>query len=145
MSYRHFPASLYQSMPWKNGGGSTSEIFRYPENQETWQWRISIAEVASDGAFSLFPGCQRSSGISSVPGFGVDLDDLQPVLRCEFPEADELLCRRSMIACRHPNVGRGRSWLSGRGEWHWFRSVHPDSIWAPPVSVDGRCGTIWTA
>lgn len=68
MHYRHFPAYLYQTMPWKNGGGSTSEIFRYPENQATWQWRISVAEVASDGAFSLFPGCQRSLTLLSGAG-----------------------------------------------------------------------------
>lgn len=68
MCYQHFPSILYQSMPWKNGGGSTSEIFRYPENQEAWQWRISIAEVASDGAFSLFPGCQRSLTLLSGAG-----------------------------------------------------------------------------
>jgi environmental stress-induced protein Ves len=68
MSYRHFPANSYQTMPWKNGGGSTSEIFRYPENQDVWQWRISVAEVASNGAFSLFPGCQRSLTLLSGAG-----------------------------------------------------------------------------
>lgn len=68
MNYRHFPAFQYQSMPWKNGGGSTSEIFRYPENSESWQWRISVADVASDGAFSLFLGCRRSLTLLSGEG-----------------------------------------------------------------------------
>ena len=75
MSYRHFPASLYETMPWKNGGGSTCEIFRYPENQDAWQWRISVAEVASDGAFSLFPGCQRSLTLLSGAGMHLHFED----------------------------------------------------------------------
>lgn len=75
MSYRHFPASLYETMPWKNGGGSTSEIFRYPKNQDAWQWRISVAEVASDGAFSLFPGCQRSLTLLSGAGMQLHFED----------------------------------------------------------------------
>jgi uncharacterized protein len=75
MSYRHFPASEFIRMPWKNGGGVTHEIFRFPEQGDEWQWRISIAEVASDGAFSIFPGCMRSLTLLSGEGMRLDFAD----------------------------------------------------------------------
>ncbi|WP_052610321.1 HutD/Ves family protein [Bacteriovorax sp. BSW11_IV] len=46
------------SMPWKNGGGTTREIFRYPETGE-WNFRISIAQVNQSGPFSIFNGFMR--------------------------------------------------------------------------------------
>ncbi len=47
-------------MPWKNGGGVTSEVARAPEGGGgDFDWRISIAEVAEGGPFSSFPGIDR--------------------------------------------------------------------------------------
>lgn len=48
--------------PWKNGGGATVEIDVFPEGAdlETFDWRLSMADVASDGPFSLFPGIDRT-------------------------------------------------------------------------------------
>ncbi len=48
----------YRRMRWKNGGGWTSEIWRVPD-QDDWMWRLSIAEVEQDGAFSAYPGVDR--------------------------------------------------------------------------------------
>lgn len=48
----------YRSMPWKNGLGATTEIARAPQEGEL-DWRVSIAQVVSDGPFSTFPGCDR--------------------------------------------------------------------------------------
>jgi uncharacterized protein len=45
-------------MPWKNGGGITHEILKR-EDAGKLQWRLSIAEVASDGPFSIFAGLSR--------------------------------------------------------------------------------------
>ena len=47
--------------PWKNGGGTTTEVAAFPEASglENFGWRVSIAEVAQSGAFSLFPGIDR--------------------------------------------------------------------------------------
>lgn len=55
-------------MPWKNGGGLTREIYRFPESAEDWLWRISIAEIGSDGPFSVFPGCDRELLLLSGAG-----------------------------------------------------------------------------
>jgi uncharacterized protein len=75
MSYRLFPASQFLSMPWKNGGGVTHEIFRFPEGSEHWVWRMSVADVAADGPFSAFPGCTRSLTLLSGAGMRLDFTD----------------------------------------------------------------------
>ena len=61
-------------IPWKNGGGTTVELAAFPEasNFETFGWRISMADVASDGPFSAFPGIDRT--LIVVEGEGIELD-----------------------------------------------------------------------
>lgn len=47
-------------MPWKNGGGVTTELFRLSDaNSEDFLLRISVAQVASSGPFSPFPNIDR--------------------------------------------------------------------------------------
>jgi hypothetical protein len=62
-------------MPWKNGGGVTTEIAIHPEGTELsgagFIWRVSIAEVAIDGPFSRFPGYDRH--IMTIAGNGMRL------------------------------------------------------------------------
>lgn len=57
----YIPASDLHATPWKNGGGSTKEVFSYPPQSdfETFSWRISIAAVEQAGPFSSFPGIDR--------------------------------------------------------------------------------------
>lgn len=49
--------------PWRNGGGVTRELACHPQaassQDGTWDWRVSIAEVAKEGEFSAFPGMDR--------------------------------------------------------------------------------------
>ena len=45
-------------VPWRNGGGVTREIARHDRDGQL-VWRLSIADVASEGPFSAFPGLQR--------------------------------------------------------------------------------------
>jgi environmental stress-induced protein Ves len=55
----------YKRMPWKNGGGETTEIAVSPPaaGLDDFDWRISMALVKSDGPFSEFPGIDRTLGI----------------------------------------------------------------------------------
>jgi uncharacterized protein len=66
----------YRLMPWKNGGGSTTEIAVYPDASSVsgvpFQWRVSIADVKDDGPFSLFPGYDRH--LMVIAGEGMRLD-----------------------------------------------------------------------
>jgi environmental stress-induced protein Ves len=48
--------------PWKNGGGVTSEVTAQPPGAgfDTFDWRISVADVAQSGPFSSFEGINRT-------------------------------------------------------------------------------------
>ncbi|MTV40212.1 HutD/Ves family protein [Duganella radicis] len=63
-----------RSAPWKNGGGSTTEIAVSPAGAhlDDFEWRVSLATIAQDGPFSAFPGIDRS--LALVDGDGVLLD-----------------------------------------------------------------------
>ena len=47
--------------PWKNGGGTTTEIAVHPKgaNFDTFDWRVSVADVREGGPFSRFAGIDR--------------------------------------------------------------------------------------
>ena len=61
------------AMPWKNGGGTTLQLAISPAGAglEDFAWRISSAQVAVDGAFSSFPGIDRS--LAALDGKGLCL------------------------------------------------------------------------
>ncbi len=61
----------FRRQPWKNGGGVTHEIDRADEGARML-WRLSIAEVATDGPFSAFPGLSRI--LTVIEGAGLWLD-----------------------------------------------------------------------
>lgn len=66
-------AADYRVMPWKNGGGTTTEIAVSPERAglDDFDWRVSMARVERDGPFSSFPGIDRT--LSILEGEGIDL------------------------------------------------------------------------
>jgi uncharacterized protein len=57
-------------VPWKNGGGLTRELLRWPAG-DAWRLRISLADIAADGPFSAFPGVERWFAV--LEGDGVEL------------------------------------------------------------------------
>lgn len=73
---KHLRPAQYRIMPWKNGGGTTTEIAIHPENAQLgggpFLWRVSIADVAGDGRFSRFQGYDRH--IMTIAGSGLTLD-----------------------------------------------------------------------
>ena len=62
--------------PWKNGGGSTTEIAVFPAGAgfEDFDWRISLATIAHSGAFSVFPGIDRSLALVAGEGVALSMD-----------------------------------------------------------------------
>lgn len=66
-------AADYRRMPWKNGGGSTTEVAIAPATAtlDTFDWRISMAHVAAPGPFSRFPGIDRTLAV--IAGAGIHL------------------------------------------------------------------------
>jgi environmental stress-induced protein Ves len=75
--------SDYQSMPWKNGGGVTTEIHKATSPAGEINWRLSIADVASDGPFSVFPGIDR--WIMVIEGAGMELTIDGETIRVDRP------------------------------------------------------------
>jgi environmental stress-induced protein Ves len=53
------------SVAWKNGGGLTREIAVHPAGSDltSFDWRVSLAQVRTPGAFSSFPGVQRQLAV----------------------------------------------------------------------------------
>lgn len=66
----HLAARDFRRQPWKNGGGTTTEIAAYPAGSRPL-WRVSIAEVTRDGPFSDFSGYERT--IMMLEGAGMVL------------------------------------------------------------------------
>ncbi|MFT4192511.1 MAG: HutD family protein [Comamonas sp.] len=52
--------------PWKNGGGLTQTLAAFGD-----EWRVSLARIERDGAYSVFDGMNRLSAI--LHGAGLDL------------------------------------------------------------------------
>ncbi|MEQ1503720.1 MAG: HutD family protein, partial [Myxococcota bacterium] len=73
------PRSSWIPIPWKNGGGVTHELV---VEGDPFVVRLSVAEVASDGPFSRFPGIDRTIVLLEGPGFRLRRDDgLEVTLR----------------------------------------------------------------
>ena len=75
-------AGDHKRMPWKNGKGETVEIAVFPADASIndFDWRISMATVAEDGPFSIFPGIDRTLAILDGNGMVLDVEGSSPVL-----------------------------------------------------------------
>ena len=71
-----------RTTPWKNGGGSTTEIAVAPPGAtlDNFDWRISMARVASDGPFSEFTGIDRTLSIVKGSGLALTIGDAVSVV-----------------------------------------------------------------
>ena len=73
-------ASDSQRVRWKNDGGWTTEIAREPADAaEAFRWRVSIADIESDGPFSNFPGVDRDLLLLAGNGIELDIDGAPPL------------------------------------------------------------------
>ena len=134
------PGASYRAMPWKNGQGITHEIAREPATGDSFLWRLSIAEVAADGDFSLFPGIDRT--ISLIEGAGMELDfDEAPRKRIDrrfqpFEFSGDWRCRCRLIdgPIRDFNLMVDRSSLSA--------TTTVMRLTQSPVEVEARDGPL---
>ena len=76
----HLTPADYTRQPWKNGRGSTTELWRLMRDGQLLV-RLSRAAVVEDGPFSLFPGIERNLTVLSGPGFRLTGPGLS--FRCE--------------------------------------------------------------
>jgi environmental stress-induced protein Ves len=70
-----------KATPWKNGGGSTTEIAIGPagDSLEAFDWRVSMARVASHGPFSDFAGVDRTLAVVKGNGLVLTTGENAPV------------------------------------------------------------------
>jgi len=122
----------YRVMPWKDGGGSTTELLIHPPGAtlaEGFLWRVSMADVPASGPFSAFPGVDRSLMLLSG---GLELDHgvhghqmLEGPLRPVTFSGDWPTTGRLLIGpCRDFNV------MSARG-----RARHRLSVLTAPAAL----------
>jgi environmental stress-induced protein Ves len=84
-----FDRARLPAAPWKNGGGVTREIIARPlgSGLDTFTWRVSIAEVSADGAFSEFAGVDRVIALLAGNGVVLRAPDGRLVHRLDEPFA----------------------------------------------------------
>ncbi|WP_035845339.1 HutD/Ves family protein [Kitasatospora azatica] len=73
MPIDQLPAAERTAVPWRNGGGVTREV------ASADLWRVSLAEIATDGPFSVFPGLWRVLTVVAGPGVELTVADAPPV------------------------------------------------------------------
>lgn len=117
-------------MPWKNGGGETREIYRFPEQGGDWQWRLSIADISSDGPFSSFPGCERALTLLSGEGMHCTIDgETVPVLP---PHQTIRFSGEAQVSC-HLLDGPTRD----------FNAIWRRDLWEISVERCSMVGALW--
>lgn len=104
---------------WKNGAGLTREIATGPAGagMDTFDWRLSVAELECDAPFSAFPGVDRC--IVVLEGAGMVLHDtegraaheLRPIEPWAFAGETVLNAHLPDGPCRDFNV------MTRRGRW----------------------------
>jgi len=99
-------------MPWKNGGGTTTELFRL-SNSDSFLFRLSMASVHTDGPFSHFHNIDRI--LMLIEGNGFHLEGLETSLTdyqtpLYFPGETPVNCTLVNGACRDFNVMTDRSY-----------------------------------
>lgn len=79
MALQLISPNQWQTQAWKNGGGITHQLAR-SDDDAGMRWRVSIAEVASDGPFSRFEQTDRIIMLLKGEGFCLHGAEDQPVL-----------------------------------------------------------------
>lgn len=119
---------------WRNGGGRTRELLRWPSSEE-WALRISVADIETDGPFSDFPDVERWFAVIEGAGVTLAFGDIEhrlafgtPPLR--FDGADGPGCHLIDGPTRDLNLmaRHGRSAM---------RRVAPGVAWNEPFAMRG--------
>jgi environmental stress-induced protein Ves len=74
MKLTHLTADDFDIKPWRNGLGTTADLYMTPAgaNHDDFELRFSMAPIVEDGAFSSFPSADRR--ITLIEGEALELD-----------------------------------------------------------------------
>jgi len=102
-----FDAAKIALVPWKNGGGTTREL-ALRQDAKGLVWRLSLADIAQDGAFSPFDGLRRIHTIIEGQGLILHGADQQlaarPLQPLSFDGGLDLTARLTCGPCRAVNL-----------------------------------------
>ena len=127
---RLLPASERRWTRWRNDGGATAQVAARPADAsvDSFDWRVSIAEIEESGAFSTFAGVDRVltalHGVGPVadPGLVLVVDGVEHQVPPNEPFAfsgdSTTNCRVSRPPMRDLNV------MTRRGSWHAVVRIH---------------------
>ena len=117
-------------MPWKNGGGSTTELMVEPPGatlQTGFLWRLSMAGLPASGPFSRFEGYDRTLVLLEGRGLRVDHGShgsallTGPLEACVFPGEWDTTGELLDGPCRDFNVMTARAAFA-----HQVQVLRPD-------------------
>ncbi|HEY9102009.1 HutD family protein [Chitinimonas sp.] len=131
----------YRDMPWKNGGGTTCELFRLPHPQrvDDFALRLSIAQVSQGGPFSYFPGVDRQLMLLRGAGMQLAFEDGrtarldQPLQPIAFAGESSVDCALLDGPLQDFNLMVARDW--GRAELTVQRLAEGAVLSLPAVSL----------
>jgi environmental stress-induced protein Ves len=154
----------FRSQPWKNGGGVTHEIVRWPDAglDGAYEIRISIADDRTPGPFSRFPGYRRWSFLADRAPIVLDVagtvhelvalgDHLEVdgdvEIACALPAGPTRLFNILVRSGVEASVGRGPCSLPVRfafalAAMPWLPAGHAAVFDPPEVAVLSR-DAVW--
>lgn len=109
----------HRRVPWKNGGGVTTELAVEPTSDGRFVWRVSIADVVEPGPFSAFPGYDRLIAVVEGDGMRLSVDGASPVERHRldpafaFPGEATVWCEPTAGPIRDVNLMLDRASATG--------------------------------
>ena len=78
MKYRIYTPDDFKATPWRNGQGSTTELLAdYLLGSDVFRWRLSMAQVSTNGPFSDFSGYDRTLILMEGNGLCLNHDNGQ--------------------------------------------------------------------
>lgn len=118
---RLYTEADFKLMPWKNGGGTTLELFSLRDAQEEILFRLSSASVKQDGLFSIFPNIERILFLVSGNGFKLKFTDFDllmanPFSPITFAGEEVINCELLDQECVDFNVMTNRNFGSSKLE-----------------------------
>jgi len=151
----------FRAQPWKNGGGVTHEIVRWPDSED-YDVRISLADDRVAGPFSQFPGYRRWSFLAGTapivlevagrPHELVALGDHLEVggevaIRCALPAGPTRLLNFLVRHGVDAQIGRGPCprpvrFVFALQAMPWLPEGHA-AVFGPPEIVELERHAVW--